>query len=209
MIEVHHLNNSRSQRVLWLLEELGLAYSIVRYEREPTMFAPPTLKAIHPLGKSPVIRDGDRVVAESAVILEYLIEQHGRGRFVPPPDAPAFSKYRYWMHYAEGSLMPQLLLKMYMGRIGEAAAKVAARIDSQVQLHLDFMEGEIGNAPFLTGGELTAADIQMSFPLEVAAAQRLIGERHPQLHALLQRWHAQPAYQRALEHGGPYAYAKE
>src|SRR5688500_15266231 len=209
MIEVHHLNNSRSQRVLWMLEELELPYSIVRYEREPTMFAPASLKAIHPLGKSPVIRDGDRVIAESAVIIEYLLDQHGRGRFAPPADSPAFGKFRYWMHYAEGSLMPQLLLKMYVGRIGEAARAVAERVESQVRLHLDFIEGEIGAAPYLAGADFSAADIQMSFPLEIAAIQRALNDQHPKLKALLQRLHARPAYQRALEKGGPYAYAKD
>lgn len=209
MIEVHHLNNSRSQRVLWLLEELELPYSIVPYERAPTMFAPAALKQIHPLGKSPVIRDGDRVVAESAVIIEYLLEQHGRGRFAPAPSSSTYGKYRYWMHYAEGSLMPQLLLKTYLGRIGEAARAVAERVDSQVRLHLGFVEGEIGEAQFLAGDEFTAADIQMSFPLEVAATQRLLGDQHPKLRSLLRRLHARPAYQRAMEKGGPYAYAKE
>lgn len=209
MIELHHLNNSRSQRVLWLLEELELPYSIVRYEREPTMFAPASLKAIHPLGKSPVIRDGERVIAESGAILEYLLEHHDRGRFAPTVGSASYDKFRYWMHYAEASLMPQLLLKMYTSRIGEAAAKVAERIDSQVRLHLDFIEGELGAAPYLAGNEFTVADIQMSFPLEVAATQRSLNDSHPHLRALLQRLHARPAYQRALEKGGPYAYAKD
>lgn len=207
MIEVHHLNNSRSQRVLWLLEELGTPYHIVRYEREPMMFAPASLKAIHPLGKSPVIRDGQQVIAESAVIVEYLLAVHGQGRLVVNADSKAYWQYRYWMHYAEGSLMPQLLLKMYMGRVGEAAGRVAERVESQVSLHLDFVETELGGAQYLAGDELTAADIQMSFPLEVAAAQRALNDRHPKLRALLQRLHARPAYQRAIEKGGKYDYA--
>ena len=208
MIELHHLNNSRSQRVLWLLEELDLPYSIVRYEREPTMFAPESLKKIHPLGKSPVIKDGERVVAESGVILEYLLETHGGGRFVPAAGSEAFRKYRYWMHYAEASLMPQLLLKMYTGRIGDAARTVADRIDSQIRLHLDFVESEL-SGEYLASNEFSAADIQMSFPLEVASAQRVLTDKHPKLKSLLQRLHARPAYQRALEKGGPYAYAKD
>ena len=206
MIEVHHLNNSRSQRVLWLLEELETPYTIVGYEREPSMFAPAALKGIHPLGKSPVIRDGERVIAESAVIVEYLLAQYGKGSLVVNADSPLYWKFRYWMHYAEGSLMPQLLLKMYMGRIGDAAGKVAARVESQVALHLGFVEQELGDDSYLAG-EFTAADIQMSFPLEVAAAQRLINDRHPKLQSLLARLHQRPAYQRALERGGKYDYA--
>jgi len=206
MIEVHHLNNSRSQRVLWLLEELGTPYEIIRYQREP-VFAPASLQAIHPLGKSPVIRDGQRVVAESAVIIEYLIAEHGQGRLAMNPDSPRYWQYRYWMNYAEGSLMPQLLLKMYMGRIGEAAGRVAERIESQVSLHLDFVEKELGDAQYLAGDELTAADIQMSFPLEVAATQRALNDRHPKLLALLKRLHERAAYQRAIEKGGKYDYA--
>jgi glutathione S-transferase len=206
MIEVHHLNNSRSQRVLWLLEELGTPYTIVRYEREP-LFAPESLKDIHPLGKSPVIRDGERVVAESAVIIEYLLAQYAKGKLTVDSSSPQYWQFRYWMHYAEASLMPQLLLKMYMGRIGEAAARVAERIESQVRLHLDFVEQELGDAPYLAGDQLTAADIQMSFPLEVAAAQRVLNDRHPKLGALLKRLHERPAYQRAMETGGKYDYA--
>lgn len=208
MLELHHLNNSRSQRVLWLLEELAAPYTIIRYEREP-IFAPASLKAIHPLGKSPVIRDGNQVVAESAAIIEYLLDHYGRGRLEPDKASTSYARYRYWMHYAEGSLMPQLLLKMYMGRIGEPARAVAERVESQVSLHLDYVENELGNSPYLTGSELTAADIQMSFPLEVAATQRALNDQHPNLKALLQRLHARPAYQRALEKGGPYAYGKD
>jgi glutathione S-transferase len=184
-----------------------LPYTVVRYEREATMFAPPALKAIHPLGKSPVIRDGDRVVAESAVIVEYLLKQYGNGRFSIAPDAPNFWQFHYWMHYAEGSLMPQLLLKVYTARIGAAAAPMAERIDLQVNLHLDFVEQELGDLPYLAGAALTGADIQMSFPLEVASVQRLLTDRHLRLRDLLRRLHARPAYQRAIEKGGKYDYA--
>ncbi len=209
MLEVHHLNNSRSQRVLWLLEELGLDYTIVRYEREPTMFAPASLQTIHPLGKSPVVRDGERVIAESGAIIEYLLAQYGQGKLALEPTAPSYWQFRYWMHYAEGSLMPQLLLKVYMARIGEAATRLAERVESQVSLHLGFVEQQLGDAEYLAGEAFTAADIQMSFPLEVAAAQRLLNDRYPRLRAWLQRVHARPAYHRALEKGGKYDYARD
>jgi glutathione S-transferase len=210
MIEVHHLNNSRSQRVLWLLEELALPYTIVRYQRDATtMLAPPTLKAIHPLGKSPVIRDGERVIAESGAILEYVTERHGAGRLAPARDSDAYERYRYWMHYAEGSLMTQLLLRLYLGRVGDSARVTFDRVEGAIRTHLDFVEGQLGGDPFLAGATLTAADIQMSFPLELMATQKLLAEQHPNLKALLARMHSRPAYQRALEKGGPYAYAND
>jgi len=206
MIEVHHLNNSRSQRVLWLLEELNLTYTIVPYQRDAqTMLAPAALKAIHPLGKSPVIRDGDRTIAESGAILEYLAERYGR-ELLPARESAAFEKHRYWMHYAEGSLMPQLLLKLYMGRVGDPARPMLERIEKQIATHLDFIAQELGTAQFLAGA-FTIADIQMSFPLELALVQKLMTQ--PELKALVQRLHARPAYQRALEKGGPYAYSKD
>jgi len=210
MIEVHYLNNSRAQRVLWLLEELAVPYPIVRYERDSkTNLAPPSLKAIHPLGKSPVIRDGDQVIAESAAILEYIAERHGGGKLIPARNTPTFERYRYWMHYAEGSLMMQILIKVYLSRVGDAAAALQERVDAQIRMHLNFVEGLLGDAPFLTGNELTAADIQMSFPLEVAATQRTLDDQQPRLKQLLARWHARPAYQQALTKGGPYAYAND
>jgi glutathione S-transferase len=209
MIEVHHLNNSRSQRVLWSLEELSLPYTIIPYQRDATtMLAPASLKAVHPLGKSPVIRDGDRTIAESAAILEYLVEHHGSGKLAPARGSPSYERYRYWMHYAEGSLMTQMLLKLYVGRLGEPGRALLERIETQIRTHLEFVEGELGDAQFLTGAEFTAADIQMSFPLELAATQKLI-EQQPRLKQLIARLHARPAYQRALEKGGPYAYAKD
>lgn len=219
MIIVHHLNNSRSQRVLWLLEELGLDYELRRYERDPaTMLAPPELRAIHPLGKSPVISDGDNVLAESGAILEYLVETYGQGRLVPPPGTPERLRYRYWMHYAEGSAMPPLLLKLVFDRVGKApmpffarpvARAIAAKardsfIQPQIDLHLDFMEGELERSTWFAGDAFTAADVQMSFPLEAAAARGGLDVLRPRLMEYLARIHARPAYQRALARGGPY-----
>ena len=210
MLEVHHLNNSRSQRVLWLLEELGTPYRIVHYQRDAqTMLAPPSLKAIHPLGKSPVIRDGEQVVAESGAILEYLVDRYGNGRFAPARGTAAFESYRYWMHYAEGSMMTPLLVKLYLGRLGDAAKALVERVDAQIQMHLAFVEESLGSKTFLTGEDFTAADIQMSFPVEVTATQSALNEHHPQLRAWLKRLHQRSAYQRALEKGGPYAYARD
>jgi glutathione S-transferase len=210
MLEVHHLNNSRSQRVLWLLEELGLPHTIVRYERDSkTMLAPPSLKAVHPLGKSPVIRDEGRVIAESGAILEYLDERYGNGRLSPPRSTPAYERFRYFMHYAEGSLMSPLLIKLYLSRVGDAAQKLLERMDGQIAMHLDFVTASLGEAPFITGDQLTTADIQLSFPLELTALQGLlVGERAP-LKAYLARLHERPAYQSALANGGPYAYGND
>ena len=208
MIEVHHLNNSRSQRVLWLLEELGTPYQVIRYERDPTtMLAPAALKAVHPLGKSPVIREGDAVIAESGAIMEYLVERHGQDRMSPPRGTPAFERYRYWMHYAEGSLMTQVMLRLYLTRVGEAAATAMERVLANTKLHMDFVTAELGAGPFLLGAQFTAADVQMSFPFEVARTQgTFTPEQHPQLFGWLQRLRARPAYGAALVKGGPYAY---
>ncbi|HYM33758.1 MAG TPA: glutathione S-transferase, partial [Steroidobacteraceae bacterium] len=161
MLEVHHLNNSRSQRVLWLLEELEAPYQIIPYQRDPkTMLAPPTLKAIHPLGKSPVIRDDNRVVAESGAIIEYLVERYGNGRLIPAKNTPAAEKYRYWMHYAEGSLMTPLLIRLYLTRVGDAAKALLDRVEGSISMHLDFIECELATQPFAAGDDFTAADIQ-------------------------------------------------
>jgi glutathione S-transferase len=194
--------------VFWLLEELGVPYSVVRYERDPvTVLAPPTLKAVHPLGKSPVIRDEGSVIAESGAIIEYLVERYGADRFAPPRGTPAYERYRYWMHYAEGSLMTQVMLRLYLTRVGEAAATAMQRVVANTNLHLDFVESELASSPYLVGSEFTAADVQMSFPLEVARTQgTFLAERHPQLFVWLQRVHARPAYQAALQKGGAYAY---
>ena len=208
MIEVHHLNNSRSQRVLWMLEELGVPYTVVRYERDAkTQLAPPELKKVHPLGKSPVIRDGDSVLAESGAIVEYLVEKYGNGRFVPPRGTREYETCRYWMHYAEGSLMMQLLVKVYLGRVGEPAQALLERVNGAVRMHLGYIEESLGASQFLTGSTLTMADVQMSFPLEVSVAQRMLDTTHPRLQALLARLHERPAYRAALANGGPYSYA--
>lgn len=219
-IVVHHLNNSRSQRVLWLLEELGLGYDIKRYERDPkTMLAPQSLRAVHPLGKSPVITDGALTLAESGAIIEYLVERYGGGRLAPPRDTPERLRYTYWLHYAEGSAMPPLLLKLVFDRIERApmpffarpvARAIAGRAKSsfigpQIALHLDYLEQEIRKNPWFVGNEFTAADIQMSFPLEAATARGGLDASRPSLMSFLERIHARPAYRRALERGGPYA----
>jgi glutathione S-transferase len=220
MVIVHHLNNSRSQRVLWLLEELGLAYEIVKYQRDPkTMLAPPELKKIHPLGKSPVVVDDGIVLAESGAILEYFAEKHGR--FMPAPGTPDWRRYRYWMHYGEGSAMPPMLLKLVFDRIEGAPApffvkpivrSIANRakagfIAPQIKLHLDFMEGELAKSAWFAGNEFTAADIQMSFPLEAATARAGLDESRPRLMDFLARIHARPAYKKALERGGTFRLA--
>jgi glutathione S-transferase len=217
MITVHHLNNSRSQRVLWLLEELALPYEIVKYERDPkTMLAPPSLRAVHPLGKSPVISDGDVTVAESGAILEYLVETHGKGALVPPPGTLASRQYHYFMHYAEGSLMPFLLLKLVFNKlrtetpflvrpIAKAiASTVSSRfIDPNLTTHVEFLAGHLGKYPWFAGDDFTAADIQMSYPVEGAVA-RAGGPISPKLTEWLAKIQARPAYRRAIERGGDY-----
>jgi glutathione S-transferase len=223
MITVHHLNNSRSQRVLWLLEELGLEYEVKRYERDrKTMLAPPSLRAVHPLGKSPVVVDGNVTLAESGAILEYLVDRYGEGRLKPAASSPERLRYTYWMHYAEGSAMPPLLMKLIFDRVesspmpffikpiarGIAGKVKAGFINPQLKTHLDFMEGELGKTAWFAGDELTAADIQMSFPLEAAAARGGLDASRPKLMAFLQRIHARPAYLRAIERGGPYDIMK-
>ena len=208
MIEVHHLNNSRSQRILWLLEELGLPYEIVRYQRDPaTLLAPPELRQVHPLGKSPVIRDGAETVAETGAIVEHLLERYGQGRLVPPAGTPERARYRYWLHFAEGSAMPPLLVKLYTLRIGEAAAAVQTRIDGQLAALLDYLEAELGRSGYFAGDALTAADIMMSFPLEAAVQRGGLDAARPRLWALLNEMQQRPAYRRGLERGGSYSFA--
>ena len=217
MIVVHHLNNSRSQRVLWLLEELGVPYEIKRYTRDPkTLLAPKELRAVHPLGKAPVVTDGGLVLAESGAIIEYLIERYGDGRLIPQAGTPARLRYRYWLHYAEGSAMPPLLLKLIFDRIEDSPAPFFVRpilrgiakkvkrgfVLPQVTLHLDYLEHELGTADWFAGSELTGADIQLSFPLESAAARAGLDLKRPRLHGFLRRIQARPAYQRALAAGG-------
>jgi glutathione S-transferase len=224
MIIVHHLNNSRSQRVLWLLQELGLPYEIVKYERDPqTMLAPASLKKVHPLGKSPVITDDGITVAESGAIVEYLVERHGGGRLIPAPGTPERLQYRYWLHFAEGSAMPPLLLKLIFERIkatpmpffAKPIAKAIANkalatvVDPNLERQLDFMEGELSRSDWFAGNEFSAADIQMSFPVEAAAQRAGLDANRPKLLAFLKRIHARPAYQSALERGGPYSFAND
>jgi glutathione S-transferase len=219
MITVHHLNNSRSQRILWLLEELGLEYEVKRYERDlKTMLAPASLRAVHPLGKSPVITDGDVTLAESGAIVEYLFERYGDGRLVPPAGTPERLRYTYWLHYAEGSAMPPLVLKLIFTQIPRAPMPALVRpivrriaagvlrtfVEPQIALHVAYMEGELARHTWFVGEELTAADIHMSFPIEGAAARGGLGATRPKLSAFLERIHARPAYRRALERGGPY-----
>jgi len=221
MIIVHHLNNSRSQRILWMLEELGVPYDVKRYEREPSMQAPASLRAVHPLGKSPVITDGDRTLAESGAVLEYLVDTYGNGRFRPATGTPEKINYTYFLHYAEGSLMPLLLMKLIFSRIpsrlpffmkpvGRAIAKGAntTLLDPQIGSHFMFLEGELAKREWFAGADFSAADIQMSFPLEAAAARAPMVRQMPKLSAFLDRIHARPAYKRALEKGGAYELMK-
>jgi len=222
VIVVHHLNNSRSQRILWLLEELGLPYEVKRYQRDAkTMLAPPELRAVHPLGKSPVISDGDVTVAESGAIVEYLVERYGNGRLVPPAGTPERRRWTYWLHFAEGSAMPPLLMKLVFDRVKSApmpffvkpiartiADKVLANfVLPNIRSQLDYMEAELGRSEWFAGDEFSAADVQMSFPLEAAAQRAGLDASRPRLKAFLDRIHARPAYRRALERGGPYDFA--
>jgi glutathione S-transferase len=219
MIIVHHLNNSRSQRVLWLLEELGLDYDIRFYQRDAkTMLAPPELRAVHPLGKSPVISDGEVTLAESGAIVEYLVERYGANRMAPQPGTLERLRYLYWMHYAEGSLMPPLLLKLVFDQIEKAkmpffikpvAVGIADRVRKsfvvpQIGRHLDYLEDELGKSHWFAGHAFSGADVQMSFPLEAAQARGGLDASRPRLMDFLARIHARPAYQRALERGGKY-----
>jgi glutathione S-transferase len=224
MITVHHLNNSRSQRVLWLLEELGLAYEIKHYQRDAkTMLAPPELREVHPLGKSPVVSEGDVTLAESGAIIEYLLERHGAGRLAPAAGTPEHLRYRYWLHFAEGSAMPPLLLKLVFDRIAQAkvpffvkpvvrgisANVLGSFVTPNLERQLDFMEVELGRSVWFAGEAFSAADIQMSFPLEAAAQRAGLNASRPKLMAFLARIHARPAYRRALERGGPYSFAND
>ncbi len=220
MIIVHHLNNSRSQRVLWLLEELGVPYEVKRYERDAkTMLAPASLRAIHPLGKSPVITDDGRTIAETGAIVDYIINRYADGRLIPPPDTDERLRYTYWLHFAEGSAMPPLVMTLLFGEIPKRAPAlirpIARMIGKSVQSgylnpmldsHLDLMEAELARSAFFASDAFSAADVMMSFPVEAASA-RVGLSGHPKLEAWLRQIHARPAYKAALEKGGPYAYA--
>lgn len=204
MLKVHHLNNSRSQRILWLLEELGVPYEIVHYQRmSPVPLAPPELRAVHPLGKSPVITDGAHTIAESGAIVEYILDRYGNGRLRPDPKSDEHVKYIEWMHYAEGSAMLPLMLHLYTGLLGEAAAPLRPRIDSEIANHLSYISEALKDRAYLVGQELTGADIQVAFVLEAADASGLLKD-YPALKAWLDRLQARPAYRRAVEKGGPY-----
>ena len=206
MIVVHHLNNSRSQRILWLLEELDLDYEIKRYERDPnTMLAPASLKEVHPLGKSPVITDEGQTLAESGAIIDYLVERYGKGKLAPPPGTPEKLRYNYWLHYSEGSAMPILVMKLVLDNFGLGDSAASSQfVAPQLKLHFDYLESELGKSTWFVGKEFTAADIQMSFPVEAIAAQVGLDATRPKLKEFLERIHTRPAYQRALERGGKY-----
>lgn len=219
MLTVHHLNNSRSQRVLWLLEELDVPYEIRKYERDPkTMLAPPELRAIHPLGKSPVIEDEGQVIAESGAIIEYLVDRYDTGLLAPLPGMPERLRFNYWLHYAEGSAMPPLLLKLVASRIATApmpffvkpvARQIANKlqstfVDPQLALHLNYVNNELAQTGWFVGSQFSAADIQMSFPMEAAMARSGLRSKLPHIAAFVKRVQRRPAYQRALERGGPY-----
>lgn len=212
MIKVHHLENSRSQRVLWLLEELEFPYEVIRYQRDPkTMLAPPELRQIHPLGKSPVIEDdgpagNHRIVAETGAIVEYLVEK-AEGRLGPPANRDAVLRYRHFLHYAEGSMMPPLLALLVVNRLGLLGKPAKGTLLAMFRQHLDWLESELGTHAWFAGDEFTAADVMMSFPLEAARQRAGLGPSHPNILDWLERIHARPAYGRALERGGPYAYA--
>jgi glutathione S-transferase len=207
MIIVHHLENSRSQRVLWLLEELGLPYEIKRYERnKATMLAPPELRRVHPLGKSPVIEDEGRVIAETGAIVEYLVEKAG-GRLGVPGHRDEALRYRHFLHYAEGSLMPPLFTKLVLSRVPLLGKMAQKKFQPMVDVHLDYVEGALAEQEWFAGPEFTAADVMMSFPLEAAVARADALEGRPHLAAWLAKVHARPAYRAALAAGGPYAYA--
>ncbi|WP_374422563.1 glutathione S-transferase family protein [Chromobacterium sp.] len=224
MIIVHHLNNSRSQRVLWLLEELNLHYRVQHYQRDPvTLLAPPELKAVHPLGKSPVICDGELTLAESGAIIEYLVDSYGSGRLKPAAGTPESHDYRFWLHHAEGSLMPPLVMSLVLSRLEQPpvpwwlrplARKLAAGVRgaylqpllTQLLAHAD---RQLARTGWFAGAAFSAADIQMSFPLEAARARGVLSAEHPRALDFLCRIHARPAYRAALEQGGPYAYGAD
>jgi glutathione S-transferase len=207
MIIVHHLNNSRSQRILWLLEELAIPYELKCYQRDPkTNLAPPELKAINALGKSPVIEDGAQKLIESSAIIDYLIRRHGDGRLQPDPSTPAYDEYVQWLHFAEGSAMLPLMLNLYVGRLGEAGAPLHPRINSEVANYLAYLDTALSQSDYLLGDEFSAADVQMSFIGEIARAQGKLGN-YPHVAAWIERFQARAAYQAALKKGGKYDFA--
>lgn len=207
MVVIHHLNNSRSQRILWLLEELGAPYEIKFYQRDATTnLAPPELKAVHPLGKSPVIEDGTLKIAESGAAVDYLVRTYGGGRLQPRSGTADHERYLEWLHYAEGSAMLPLMLRFYTMRLGEAAAPLEPRIDSEIETHLAYVEDALTGRPFLMGDDLTGADVQMSFVGEVGRALGKAADK-PNLSGWVARMHERPAFRRGLEKGGAYNLA--
>jgi glutathione S-transferase len=202
MIQIHHLNESRSRRITWMLEELELPYEVVQYTRdETTRLAPPELTKIHPLGKAPVVRDGENVLIESGAIIEYLVRKYGKGRFAPAMDSADYTRYIQFLHYAEGSAMLPLMLKLYVSRLGEAGAPLKPRIESELQNHLGYLDSEIKDSEFFIGDDLTGADVQLSFVAQVA--MRGNGrERYPNVAKFVDRIEARPAYQRAIARSG-------
>ncbi|MBF2017854.1 MAG: glutathione S-transferase [Rivularia sp. T60_A2020_040] len=208
MIIVHHLNNSRSQRILWLLEELGIEYEIKYYQRDSeTMLAPASLHEVHPLGKSPVITDAHLTIAESGAIVEYLVNRYGNGKLIPAVDTPERLRYTYWLHYAEGSAMPPLLFNLIFNLFGiKDSSAMDGFIAPQIQLHFDYIEDELAKSNWFVGDEFTAADIQMSFPLELLANVPQQVENRPHIQEFLARIHQRAAYKRGLERGGEYDF---
>ncbi|HXK25648.1 MAG TPA: glutathione S-transferase [Myxococcota bacterium] len=206
MLKVHHLNNSRSQRILWLLEELALPYEIVKYQRDATTnLAPESLKKIHPLGKSPVLSDGDTVVIESGAIIEYVVRRHGKGRLAPAESSPDWPLYLQLMHYAEGSAMLPVMLKLYASRLGEASKPLEPRIQGEFENHFAWLDGLLARSDWFVGNAFSAADIQLSFPVQAARMLYGLG-KFPHLARFLERAQARPAYQKAIERGGAYAF---
>ncbi len=203
MIVVHHLNDSRSQRILWLLEELGVPYEIKHYSRDATTrLAPPELLAVHPLGKSPVVTEGEATIIESGAIVDYILRHHGTGKLAPERTTPDYDVYQQWLHYSEGSAMLPLMLAMYVGRLGEAGAPLKPRIDSETANHLGYVEGSLAGKDWLLG-EFSGADIQMSFVGEIVVSTGR-GAQYPNIAAWVKRFQARPAYRKALEKGGAY-----
>jgi glutathione S-transferase len=207
MLTLHHLNDSRSQRILWLLEELGTPYEMKKYQRMETRLAPPELEAVHPLGKSPVISDGDIRIAESGAIVDYIIRRYGKGTMMPAPGSADYEAYNEWLHYSEGSAMLPLMLNLYVSRLKEAGAPLHPRIDSEIKNHLGYVNSALEGREFFIGNALTGADIQMSFVAEMANIFDKLGP-YPNLSAWLTRMHARPAFRRSIEKGGAYRYAK-
>jgi glutathione S-transferase len=207
MLTLHHLNDSRSQRILWLLEEVGMPYELKRYQRNAqTRLAPPELEAIHPLGKSPIVTDGDVKIAESGAIVDYVVRRYGQGRMMPSPGSPAYEVYNEWLHYSEGSAMLPLMLNLYVSRLKEAGAPLHPRIESELSNHLGYIDDALKDRAFFVGDDLTGADIQMSFVPEMAKAFGKL-EPYANLSGWLTRMHARPAFRRSVEKGGAYRFA--